>query len=146
MLLSSESPFAGAFAVPIPGAMLLHRSGLVYAVPPESMEHVQTDNRVPQELGRSCRLLGKRPGGSYRVNNSRPQRGTRPLRNELSECHRGTAKRRQRSAAGGTAGSHSVLIVPMKLANGSRPEPVEGSETSDHGTAFGKHDECLEIR
>src|SRR5689334_13511548 len=46
----------------------------------------------------------------------------------------GTAKRRQRSAAGRAAGSHSALIVPSKLANGPRPEPGEGSEASDHGT------------
>src|SRR5262245_48905254 len=45
----------------------------------------------------------------------------------------GTAKRRQRSAAGRAAGSHSALIVPAKLANGPRPEPGEGSEASDHG-------------
>src|SRR5262249_46184648 len=47
---------------------------------------------------------------------------------------RGTAKRRQRSAAGRAAGSHSALIVPTKLANGPRPEPGEESEASDHGT------------
>src|SRR5215467_13322122 len=46
----------------------------------------------------------------------------------------GTAKRRQRSAAGRAAGGHSALIVPSKLANGPRPEPGEGSEASDHGT------------
>src|SRR5439155_7328585 len=47
---------------------------------------------------------------------------------------RGTAKRRQRNAAGWAAGSHSALIVPTKLANGPRSEPGEGSEASDHGT------------
>src|SRR5262249_34734070 len=53
--------------------------------------------------------------------------------NRTSE-RRGTAKRRQRSAAGRAAGGHSALIVPAKLANGPRPEPGEGSEASDHGT------------
>ena len=43
-------------------------------------------------------------------------------------------------------GSQSVLILPMKLANSTQLEPVEGSETSDHGTAIEKHDECIEIR
>ena len=33
------------------------------------------------------------------------------------ECNRGIAKRRKRSAARWAAGSHSVLIVPLKLAN-----------------------------
>jgi hypothetical protein len=62
------------------------------------------------------------------------------------ECNRGTAKQRQRSEARRTAGSHSVLIVPSKLANSTQLEPVEGSETSNHGTAFEKHGECIEIR
>ena len=44
------------------------------------------------------------------------------------------------------AGRHSVLIVPLKLANFTPLEPVEGSETSIHGTVFRKHDECIEIR
>ena len=44
------------------------------------------------------------------------------------------------------AGRHSVLIVPLKLANSTRLEPVEESETPIHGTVFEKHDECIEIR
>ena len=80
------------------------------------------------------------------MTNSRPRRGTRPSRSEHSECSRGTAKRRQRSAAGWAAGSHSVLIVPLKLGNSTQVEPVEGSEASSHGTVFEKHDECIEIR
>lgn len=42
--------------------------------------------------------------------------------------------------------SQSVLIVPLKLANSPQLEPLEGSETSSHGTAIEKHDECIEIR
>jgi hypothetical protein len=42
--------------------------------------------------------------------------------------------------------SQSVLIVPSKVANSTQLEPVEGSETSSHGTAIEKHDECIEIR
>jgi hypothetical protein len=86
------------------------------------------------------------PGRSYRVINSRPRRRTRPPGNEKNECNRGTAKRRQRSAVGWAAGSQSVLIVPAKLANSTRLEPVEGCETPNHGTVFEKHDECIEIR
>jgi hypothetical protein len=44
------------------------------------------------------------------------------------------------------AGRHSVLIVPTKLANSTRLEPAEESETPIHGTVFEKHDECIEIR
>ena len=48
---------------------------------------------------------------------------------------------------GGTGGrNQSVLIVPLKLANSTQLEPVEGSETSSHGTVIEKHDECIEIR
>jgi hypothetical protein len=39
MLLSVERPFVGASALHIPGATLLHRSGLVTAVLPASTEH-----------------------------------------------------------------------------------------------------------
>src|SRR5262245_13639425 len=99
----------------------------------------------PKNLGEPV-VSSAHPGWSHRVTNSRPGRRTRPLRSEPNECNRGTAKRRQRSAAGWAAGSHSALIVPRKLANGPRPEPGEGSEASDHGTALEKHDECLEIR
>jgi len=38
------------------------------------------------------------------------------------------------------------LILPLKLANFTPLEPVEGSETSNHGTIFEKHGECIEIR
>ena len=79
------------------------------------------------------------------MTNSRPRRRTRPPRSERNECNRGTAKRRKRSAVGRAAGSHSVLIVPSKPANSPQLEPVEGSETSSHGTVTGKHDECVEI-
>ena len=101
---------------------------------------------VPQELGSSCRFLGisrlEPPGDQLQASGGALVR----RRSKPNECNRGTAKRRQRSAAGGTAGSHSVLIVPTKLANSPRPEPVEGSETPDYGIAFEKHDECFEIR
>ena len=39
-----------------------------------------------------------------------------------------------------------VLILPSKLANFTPLEPVEGSETSNHGTVFEKHGENIEIR
>jgi hypothetical protein len=62
MLLSFESPLVGAFAVDRPRAMLLHRNGLVSAVPPESDWNMcKRTIGVPQELGSSCRFLGSIP-------------------------------------------------------------------------------------
>jgi hypothetical protein len=63
MLLSVERPFVGAFAFHIPGATLLHRKGLVRAVLPASTEHGERAIGVHQELGSSCRLLGRIPAG-----------------------------------------------------------------------------------
>ena len=97
-------------------------------------------------LGEPCSLLGEFPAGDTGL--PTPGLGGALVRrgaNSTSE-RRGTAKRRKRSAAGWAAGSRSVLIVLRKLANSSRLEPVEGSETSNHRTVFEKHDECIEIR
>src|SRR5262245_49330930 len=85
MLWSVERPFVGASAFHIPGAMLLHRSGLVRAVLPASIEHGKRAIGVPWEPGRSCRLLSDNPGRSYRVTNSRPRRRTRPPGSEQNE-------------------------------------------------------------
>jgi hypothetical protein len=64
MLLSFERPFVGAFAFVAPRATLLHRNGLVWAVLPESDWIMgRRTIEVPQELGSSCRFLGKFPGG-----------------------------------------------------------------------------------
>ncbi len=121
MLLSVERPFVGAFAFEIPRATLLHCNGLVHAVLPESDWNMcKRTIGVLQELGRSSSFPRSIPGWRYRVTNSRPQRHTRPLRSERNECTRGTAKRRQRSAAGWAAGSRSTFIVPMKPGNWSR--------------------------
>src|SRR5262249_43195220 len=87
-LLSVERPFLGASALHIPRAPLVQRSGLVIAVLPASIEHGKRAIGVPQELGRSCRLLRESPGRSYRVTNSRPQRRTRPPGSEKNECTR----------------------------------------------------------
>ena len=73
---------------------------------------------IPQELGRSCHLLGN-SRLEHRVTNSRLRWRTRPSESEFNECNRGTAKRRKRSAAGRTAGSRSTLIVLMKPGNWS---------------------------
>ena len=121
MLLSVERPIVGAFAVEVPRATLLHRNGLMRAVPPASDWNMcKRTIGVPQELGRSRTSPRQIPGWRHRVTNSRPRRRTRPPGSERNECNRGTAKRRKRSAAGWAAGSRSVLIVLMKPGNWSR--------------------------
>jgi len=51
MLLSAERPFVGASAFHIPGAMLLHCTGLVSAVLPASTEHGKRTWGFPRNLG-----------------------------------------------------------------------------------------------
>src|SRR6516164_276140 len=82
---------------------------------------------VPQELARSCRFLLEIPAGDTGI--TTPGHGGALVRRGAKRTSErgGTAKRRQRSAARRTAGGHSALVVPMKLANGSPPEPGEGS-------------------
>src|SRR6185436_5168372 len=143
MLLSVERPFAGAFAIRGPRAMPRHRNGLVSAVLPASVWNMcKRTIGVLQELGRSCRFLSEVPAGD--TGSPTPGFGGALVRRgaKRTSGRGGTAKRRQRSAAGWAAGSHSALIVPTKLANGSHPKPGEGSEASDHGTALEKHGEC----
>ena len=65
MLLSFERPFVGAFAFVVPRAMLLHRNGLVQVVLPASVWNMcKRTIEIPQELERSCRLLGNFPDGA----------------------------------------------------------------------------------
>src|SRR5262249_6677936 len=85
LLWSVERPFAGAFAVHIPGAMLRHCTGLVPAVLPASAEQGKRTLGVPQELGRACRLLSANPGRRHRDTNSGPRRRTRPPGSEPNE-------------------------------------------------------------
>ncbi len=147
MLLSVERPSRGSLCLSMTRGHAAALYGLVQAVLPASDWNMcKRTIVVPQELGRTLFAPRRNPGWRYRVTNSRPWRRTRLPGSETNEWIRGTAKRRKRSAARWVAGSHSVLIVPSKLANFTPLEPVEGSETSNHGTVFGKHDECLEIR
>ena len=64
MLLSSEIPYSqGAFAVPKAGAMLLLLTWSGEAVLPESKNMCRRMIGVPQERGRSFRLLNEIPAG-----------------------------------------------------------------------------------
>jgi len=120
MLLSFERLIVGAFAFVIPRATLLLLNGLVQAVLPESKNMSKRTIGVPQELGRSCRLLGNSrlelPG--YQLQASAVALVRRGAKR--TSANRGTIKRRQRSAVGWAAGSHSTLIVPRKPGNWSR--------------------------
>ena len=134
MLWSVERPFVGASAFHIPGATLRHCTGPVPAVLPASTEHGKRKWGLPRNLGdpvvSSAISRPELPGHQLQASAAHSSAGERTERVDAG----GTAKRRQRSAAGRAAGSHSALIVPTKLANGPRPEPGEGSEASDHGT------------
>ena len=147
MLLSVESPnrgslctraFRGHAAVP-------QRSG---ASSPAGVgwEHVQTDNRGspgtwenPVRSSANSRL--ETPG--YQLQALAAHSSARERRERVQPRYRQT---KETKCGGMAAGRHSVLIVPMKLANSTQLEPVEESETPIHGTVFEKHDECLEIR
>jgi hypothetical protein len=67
-------------------------------------------------------------------------------REQRQRVHPRYRQAKETKCGGTAAGRHSVSIVPTKLANSSRLEPVEESETPIHGTVFEKHDECIEIR
>ena len=139
MLLSVESPIVGAFALHAPRAALLHRNGLVSAVLPASKNMCKRIIEIPQELGRSCFVSSAKsrleiPGDQLQAPAAHSSAGERIERVNAG----GTAKRRQRSAAGWAAGSRSALIVPLKQGNSPwrtlwrkakrRPaDPVEGN-------------------
>src|SRR6516162_8686924 len=102
MLLSVERPFVGASAVRIPGATPLHRNGLVLVVLPASTEHGERTLGVPQEPGRSYRLLSEIPAGDTGITTPGLD-GALVRRGAKRTSERGgTAKR---SAAGRAAGS-----------------------------------------
>ncbi len=147
MLLSVESPNRGSLCTRAfrGHAAALQRSG-VSSPAGVGWEHVQTDNRGSpgtweNPVRSSANSRQEIPGhqlqalaahSSARERNQRVQ----PRYRQAKETKCGEM----------AAGRHSVLIVPMKLANSTRLEPVEESEMPIHGTVFEKHDECIEIR
>src|SRR5262245_6565877 len=137
MLLSVERPFVGAFAFRIPGAALLHRNGLVRAVLPASTEHGERTLGVRQEPGRSCRFLCEIPAGDTGL--TTPGHGGALVRHGAKRTSErgGTAKRRQPSAAGWAAGSHSALIVPLKRGNSPRRTPWRKARRQSAGSTEG---------
>ena len=109
-------------------------------------EHVQTDNRgSPGTWENPVRSSAKSrleiPG--HQLQALAAHSSARERKQRVQPRYRQT---KETKCGGMAAGRHSVLIVPTKLANSTRLEPVEESETPIHGTVFEKHDECLEIR
>jgi hypothetical protein len=84
MLLSLESRFlVGAFVFPCTGATRASRLWSGTHRPAGVEEHEQTGMGAPQELGRTCQLHGRIPGGRYRVTNSRLGQGALPRCREI---------------------------------------------------------------
>ena len=143
---ASKDPIVGASALGRSGATLLHFNGLVQAVLPASDWNMcKRTIVVPQELGRTLfvprRSRMELPGHQLQA---LAAHSSARERNERVQLRYRQAK--ETKCGGTAAGRHSVLIVPTKLANSTRLEPVEESETPIHGTVFEKHDECIEIR
>ena len=147
MLLSVERPSRGSLCLSMTRghAAALYWSG---ASGPAGvgLEHVQTDNRgSPGTWENPVRSSAKSrleiPG--YQLQALAAHSSARERKQRVQPRYRQTRKTK---CGGMAAGRHSVLIVPTKLANSTRLEPTEESETPIHGTVFEKHDECLEIR
>ncbi len=110
------------------------------------LEHVQTDNRDSpgtweNPVRSSANSRPEIPG--YQLQALAAHSSARERNQRVQPRYR---QAKETKCGGMAAGRHSVLIVPMKLANSTRLEPAEESETPIHGTVFEKHDECLEIR
>src|SRR4051812_34674469 len=84
MLLSAERPFVGASAFHIPGAMLLHCTGLVSAVLPASTEHGKRIWGFPRNLGdpvvSSAQSRPELPGDQLRASAAHSSAGERKER------------------------------------------------------------------
>jgi hypothetical protein len=125
-------------------ALKRHRSGTNRLAGVE--EHEQTGNWGCPGTWELLSFPRTIPGWSTGLTTPGSRGGTCRVRAKARVQSRGTAERRQRSDAGWAAGSHSVLIVLMISGNGTQSDPLEGSETPNHGTVFEKHAECIEIR
>jgi hypothetical protein len=101
--------------------------------------------RFPRNLGEPCSLLGESrleiPG--HQLQALTAHSSVKEQNQRVKPRYR---QAKETKCGGMAAGRHSVLILPKKLANFTPLEPVEESETSIHGTVFGKHNECIEIR
>ena len=145
MLWSVESPLAGALAVRLPRATPRHCNGLVHAVLPASVWNMcKRTIGVPQELGRSCRLLGRSrmelPGDQLQA---AAAHSSAPERKERVQPRYRQAKATKR---GGRGGRKSQRFGSTVEAGELTPEdPVEGSEASASRLDRGNHAEHFEV-
>jgi hypothetical protein len=128
MLWSVERPFAGAFAVLIPGATLRHCTGLVHAVLPASTEQGKRTLGVPQELGTPARLRldNDRFWGWPDPNTPGPKPAS-GLCGATNTGARGGNRLAKATKWDGKDGRESERsIVPVKPGNSCRENPGEG--------------------
>src|SRR6516162_4162056 len=128
MLWSVERPFAGAFALLIPGAMLRHCSGLVCAVLPASTEQGKRTFGVPQQLGTPdrLRLENDRFRGWPDPNTPGPKPAS-GLCGATNTGARGGNRLAKATKWDGKDGRESERpIVPQKPGNSYREDPGEG--------------------
>ena len=146
MLLSVERPNRGSLCLLMTKGHAAALYGLVQAVLPASVWNMCKRIKVPQELGRTL----FRSSAKFRMEIPDYQLQALAAHSSVREQNQRVQPRyrqaKETKCDGMAAGRHSVLIVLLKLANFTPLEPVEGSEASFHGTVFGKHNECLEIR
>jgi len=147
MLLSVERPDRGSLCTwAFKGHAAVPKWSGVSSPAGVGLEHVQTDNcgspgtwENPARSSATSRL--EIPG--YQLQALAAHSSVRERKQRVQPRYRQT---KETKCGGMAAGRHSVLIVLTKLANSTRLEPAEESETPIHGTVFEKHDECIEIR
>ena len=146
MLPERRKTFRGSLCLSMTKGHAAAPYGLVQAVLPASLEHCKQTMVVPQELGRTLFAPRRTSGREL------PDYELQALAAHWSAWERNERVQPEVLPSEGTkrgrraAGRHSVLIVLTKLANSPQLEPMEGSETSIHGTVFEKHVECFVIR
>ena len=146
MLLSVERPNRGSLCLSMTRGHAATPYGLVQAVLPASVWNMADGSlRFPRNLGdpvaSSATSRTETPG--YQLQALAVHSSVKERTQRVNPRYR---QAKETKCGGTAAGRHSVLIVPTKLANSTRLEPAEESEAPIHGTAFEKHDECIEIR
>ncbi len=146
MLLSAERPNRGSLCTwGFKGHVAALNWSGVSSPAGVGVEHVQTDNCGSPGTWENPACSSAIPGWRYRA--TTPGLGGALVRRGAKQRVQPRYRQAKETKCGETAaGRHSVLIVPMKLANSTRLEPMEESEAPIHGTVSEKHDECIEIR